>query len=316
MMKRTRPYAQPRPRRHTVPEPAPARGHIPSRAQRRPSARRSSRKRGVLVLLILLGLALGLIVRTCTANDRGASATVRSYDWSHLVWSGERLAYVEDRQTVSRLGVDVSDHQGLIDWASVAADGIDFAMVRLGYRGYSEGALNVDSRASYNLDGAASAGLDVGAYFFSQAISVDEAREEAEFVLEILDGRALDMPIAFDHEPVEGVAGRANALDSETLTACANVFCETLEAAGYATMVYGNQHDLERLAEGGNSAQGSATDAEALADAVGGRAIWFAAYDVAQPTTAYAFTMWQYTNAGSVAGIETSVDLNILLPAS
>lgn len=238
------------------------------------------------------------------------------YIWSHLSWSGDRLSYTEDGQTVSRLGVDVSDHQGFIDWEAVAADGIDFAMVRLGYRGYTEGALNRDAYAAYNLEGAEAAGLEVGAYFFSQATSVDEAREEAAFVLELLGGRALEMPVAFDHEPIVGVAGRANDVDSTTLAACAAAFCETLEDAGYATMVYGNDQDLARFISTDSAVLSDASSsAQALVDALGGREVWFAAYGATIPQTSFIFRMWQYTNTGTVAGIDTSVDLNILLPA-
>ena len=198
----------------------------------------------------------------------------------------------------SQLGVDVSDHQGAIDWSAVASDGVDFAFVRVGNRGYTEGALYADTRYAENIDNATSAGLDVGAYFFSQAVSVEEAREEAEFVLRLLAGRYLALPVAYDHEPVADGAGRANNMDRETLTACARAFCERLEQGGYETMIYGNSGDMARYDR---------------AD-LGGRPVWFAEYDAAEPHAQFDFAIWQYTNGGSVAGIDTAVDLNLLLP--
>ncbi|MFQ9181535.1 MAG: GH25 family lysozyme, partial [Eggerthella lenta] len=144
------------------------------------------------------------------AAEPAAQAYVSPYDWSGLERSGDRLAFRENGEVRSQLGVDVSDHQGAIDWSAVASDGVDFAFVRVGNRGYTEGALYADTRYAENIDNATSAGLDVGAYFFSQAVSVEEAREEAEFVLRLLAGRYLALPVAYDHEPVADGAGRAN----------------------------------------------------------------------------------------------------------
>lgn len=328
MTGRHAPHTQARPRArrgsvHVAPHRARTSRQQRAAARRSPRAqgsgpsRRAPRRIGILAALLIVGLIIGIIVRSCVAGDGAQSGMSSPYTWSHLSWSGDRLSYVEDGQTVSRLGVDVSDHQGYIDWEAVAADGIDFAMVRLGYRGYTEGVLNRDAYAAYNLEGAQAAGIDVGAYFFSQATTVDEAREEAAFVLGLLDGRSLEMPVAFDHEPIAGVAGRANDVDSATLAACAAAFCETLEEAGYATIVYGNDQDLARFISTDSTMLGDASSrARALSDALGGREVWFAAYGTATPQTSFVFRMWQYTNAGTVAGIDTSVDLNILLPAA
>ena len=208
------------------------------------------------------------------AAEPAAQAYVSPYDWSGLERSGDRLAFRENGEVRSQLGVDVSDHQGAIDWSAVASDGVDFAFVRVGNRGYTEGALYADTRYAENIDNATSAGLDVGAYFFSQAVSVEEAREEAEFVLRLLAGRYLALP------------------------ACARAFCERLEQGGYGTMIYGNSGDMARYDR---------------AD-LGGRPVWFAEYDAAQPHAQFDFAIWQYTNGGSVAGIDTAVDLNLLLP--
>lgn len=255
----------------------------------------------VLSTVALLG-ALGFMTACSSpAPETTAEAYVSPYDWNALERTGDqgdRLVYREDGTVRSQVGVDVSSYQGAIDWNAVAADGINFAFVRVGSRGYTEGALYADERYAENIDGATSAGLNVGAYFFSQAVSVEEAREEADFVLKLLAGRHLAMPVVFDHEPVSNTAGRANNLDRETLTAIAQAFCERLEQGGYSTMIYGNKGDMARY------------DRTQL----GNRQIWFAEYDATKPSAPFDFAIWQYTNAGTVAGIATAVDLNLLLP--
>lgn len=250
-----------------------------------------------ILCALALACAFGALAGCSQPADDAERPYVSPYDWSSLVRDGDRMAYAPNGEVRSRLGVDVSDHQEAIDWPAVADDGIDFALVRVGNRGYTEGALYADERYAENIDGATSAGLDVGAYFFSQAVSVEEAREEAEFVLELLAGRRLTLPVAYDHEPVPDEAGRANDVDGETLTACAVAFCERMEQGGYSTMVYGNAGDMERY------------DRAAL----GERPVWFAEYDANEPRAQFDFALWQYTNAGTVDGVETAVDLNLLL---
>lgn len=267
-------------------------------ATARPALWKSLAGVGLVALagLLLVGLLLNL--GRCSEPAPVETATpayVSPYDWAGLSRDGDRLTYSEDGETRSQVGVDVSDHQGEVDWQAVASDGIDFAFVRVGNRGYTEGGLSVDGRFAENADGAEAAGLEVGVYFFSQAVSVEEAREEADLVLSQLNGCALSLPVAFDHEPVADPSGRANNLDRATLTACAVAFCERVEAAGYTTMVYGNKGDMARY------------DRAALGD----RPVWFAEYDAAVPSGQFDFAIWQYTNGGSVAGIATPVDLNL-----
>jgi GH25 family lysozyme M1 (1,4-beta-N-acetylmuramidase) len=205
-----------------------------------------------------------------------------------------RVAYeAEGRQ--AKAGIDVSKYQGDIDWTAVAGDGVDFAMLRLGYRGYSEGGLFLDQTFAQNLQGALEAGLEVGVYFFSQAITPEEAEEEADYVLSVLDGQALALPIAFDWEPIHGSEARTDGLDGETLTRCAAAFCKRVEDAGYRPAVYFNQtqgylhYDLRQL-----------TDYE----------LWLAEYGAA-PDFYYHFDLWQYSQSGSVAGIQGDVDLDL-----
>ena len=193
------------------------------------------------------------------------------------------------------IGVDVSSWQGEIDWNAVAADGIDFAMLRLGYRGYSVGNLNTDAYFEANLQGAAAAGIDVGVYYFSQAITAEEAREEAQYLLAQLDGAQLTYPVVFDWELVSDKRGRANRLDTDTLVACANAFCDEVRAAGYKPMIYFNlytayeRYDLSRL---------NCQD------------FWSAEYRQT-PQFYYEAKMWQYTDSGRVKGIDGGVDMNI-----
>ena len=130
----------------------------------------------LLLALVAAGAlcAVGGAAFCISAQPAGtATGYVSPYDWAGLERDGDRLAYYEQGALHSRLGIDVSSHQGTVDWEAVAADGIDFALVRLGNRGYSEGSLHVDEQGAANLDGARAAGLDVGTYFFSQATTVE-----------------------------------------------------------------------------------------------------------------------------------------------
>lgn len=196
-------------------------------------------------------------------------------------------------------GIDVSSHQGEIDWTAVANDYIQFAILRIGVRGYSAGAVRADARFEENYAGCVENGIAVGCYFFSQAISPEEAVEEAEFLLEILNGRELDLPVVYDWEEITGEAARTDHVDKATVTACALAFCRRIEEAGYDAMVYCNssvgylRYDMAQM--------------EHLE-------FWFAEYESDWPSFAYDFALWQYSCTGKVAGINGNVDLNIWFP--
>lgn len=196
----------------------------------------------------------------------------------------------------SRLGIDVSYWQGEIDWQQVKEAGIEFVMIRIGLRGSEEGLLYEDDYARKNYEGAVKAGLSVGGYFFSQATSVQEAREEAEFALELTKDWQLDMPIAFDWEYL-GEDHRTASVDGQTLTDCALAFCEIIDQAGRESMIYFNPDfavnrlDMERLAQNG---------------------FWLAMYSDDMDFS-YRVDMWQYTCEGSVPGIRGNVDINLYL---
>lgn len=194
-------------------------------------------------------------------------------------------------------GVDVSAHQGPVDWEQVRAAGMEFAMVRLGYRGYTTGGVYTDEYARENLSGARKAGLKIGAYFYSQALTPEEAAQEAITCVGILKGMELDLPVVFDWEYVSAEA-RTGIMDRDTLMACAEAFCSAIEAAGYEAMIYFNPSLAESLLE-----------LEALTE----YRWWLAMYSD-QMTWPHAVEMWQYTNSGTVPGIEGNVDINLWFP--
>lgn len=198
----------------------------------------------------------------------------------------------------SSLGVDVSSHQGDIDWEAVADSGVEFAMIRIGFRGYLEGEINEDPRARVNIEGAKAAGLDVGAYFFSQAISTREAAREAAWAVAFLEGYDLELPLVYDWEHVESAEARTAGLtDRGLLTECAVTFCDVVEAAGYDPMVYFNIYQSRDL-----------YDLTALQD----YGFWIAQYTDGLDFP-YAVDLWQYTESGQVAGIQGRVDLDLWL---
>ena len=131
-----------------------------------------------------------------------------------------------------RLGVDVSDYQSGTDWQQLAQQGVDFAILRVGYRGYTQGALRTDSSFRTFVRGARAAGIDVGVYFFSQAVTVQEAIMEADYVLGLLDGVPLDLPVYFDWEPVFADDSRTASFDASRLTNIAAAFCRVVEQGG------------------------------------------------------------------------------------
>ncbi len=192
------------------------------------------------------------------------------------------------------VGIDVSSHQEEIDWQAVKNAGVDYAMIRVAWRGYTEGGLNVDAYAEENLRGATEAGLPVGVYVYSQAVSVEEAREEAAFVLELIAGWEITYPVVFDWEWVGGDARTAET-DGETVTACTQAFCQMVEAAGYTPAFYFNQ-DLA-----------STTFDLSLLQTYD---FWLAQYSDAM-TFPYDVAMWQYTCTGQVDGVSGDVDINL-----
>ena len=198
------------------------------------------------------------------------------------------------QQGSGKNGIDVSSHQGNIDWSSVKAAGINFAIIRVGYRGSQSGVLVEDSRFKKNIQGATAAGINVGVYFFTQAVTEAEAVEEASMALSLCSGYNLAYPIFVDTENGSGGA-RANGLDKATRTACVSAFCKTVANGGRKAGVYASK-----------SWYNNKIDASAFSSYF----IWVAQYNT---TCTYKgkYNMWQYSSKGSVPGIKGNVDVNI-----
>lgn len=253
---------------------------------------------------VVASACLGAAALTgCSAPEVAGTAEeefVSDYDWTGLRRDGDKLTYYENNQLASLWGIDVSEHQDKsIDWAQVADAGVQFAFVRVGNRGATEGTLNTDAFFQENATGAAAAGMVVGAYFFSQALTEDEAREEANFTIARLseaESQGVTFSyVAYDHEAVEIDGARANELSDAQFTANARSFCDVIAAAGYKPMIYGNPQDLERLSPH-------------LRDSY---PLWYAEYGVYIPTAPINFAIWQYSNTGQIPGIDGDVDLNL-----
>lgn len=266
---------------------------------------RTRRTVGGLVAVLIAATVLLCACSQRSGGSGGSSGPVdifdtaieSPYDWGNLVWDGYgRVDYVADGQVRSRIGIDVSEHNGPIDWEAVADDGISFVYVRAAWRGSTEGGLYEDEHFEDYLAGAHEAGLDVGLYVYSQAMDADEGREEAEFVLGLLDGRPLELPIAFDHETTADYTGRSDNITRDACTAAARAFCDTIEEAGYRAVIYGNSYEFARMDILSFQRQG----------------YWLAEYDD-EPSVPLYLYVWQYSNQGSVAGIDSPVDMNIEL---
>lgn len=224
---------------------------------------------------------------------------MHQYDYSRLNTENSLYTYTNEAGEVdSSVGIDVSKYQGDIDWEQVKAYGVEFVIIRLGYRGYGEeGTLGLDELYETNITGALDAGLEVGVYFFSQAITKEEAVEEAQFVLENIEKYNITMPVVFDTEIIEKEDARTYGVDGQVFTDACIAFCDEIELAGYDSMIYFNMIwsaftlDLTQLV---------------VYDK------WYADY-YEEPQYPYEFKMWQYTESGTVPGIEGNVDLNIIM---
>ena len=203
--------------------------------------------------------------------------------------------YLTDGKVTSYKGIDVSSHQGVIDWNLVAQDGVEFAFIRVGFRGYgSEGKLVVDEMFHTNIQQAKEAGVKVGVYMFSQATTEAELDEEVQLVLDNIASYQLDCPVVYDVEMISG-NGRMNNLTTEERTNLTLRFCEKIAQAGYRPMIY---HNTEMAAIRIDYAALEAYDK------------WYAAYN-RRMFFPYEFKVWQYSDKGSVQGIKTNVDMNI-----
>ena len=209
-----------------------------------------------------------------------------------------KMTYYIDDEVASCMGVDLSEYQGEVDFVKLKEQGFDYVILRIGGRYYSEqGDMYVDTNLHNYYKAAKDAGLHVGGYFFSQAKNAQDAIDEANFALDNIRGLKFDYPIAFDWEHIEGDTARTDDVSTTDLTDAAISFCDTIEEAGFESIIYTNtylmyyEYELERL-----------KDYE----------FWIADYEY-KPSMYYNFTMWQYDIEGQVEGIEGPVDMNICM---
>lgn len=220
-----------------------------------------------------------------------------SYDFSKLVSDDNNFKYIEDGRRLSFLGTDISKYQEDVDFYQLKDAGIDFVMLRVGARGYGTGQIKIDDCFLNNIQKATEAGLDVGVYFFSQAITEEEAVEEANIVIQNLAGYEIRYPVAFDMEYIDNDTARVEAVSKADKTKIAKAFLETVKAAGYRPMIYGDKEwllkriDLSKLIS---------------------YDVWLS-QESDIPDFPYEFTMWQYSTSGKINGISGLADLNMCL---
>ncbi|MDR0983637.1 MAG: glycoside hydrolase family 25 protein [Ruminococcus sp.] len=218
-----------------------------------------------------------------------------NYNYDNLRTKNGFKYYFEDSKIKSLVGIDISYHQKNINWAAVKNAGVEFAMIRVGYRGYGDGSLQYDQDYRKNIEGALNNGIKVGVYFFSQALNAEEGLAEANFILDAISEYDITFPVVFDWEPGGGDSPRSQDATVDGLTDAAVAFCEQVKNNNYIPMIYQSRnysylkYDLSRL-----------KDYE----------YWIA--DLNDTCSyKYQFKMWQYDTAGTVPGIEGRVDLNI-----
>ncbi len=271
--------------------------------------RRKLKVKNIGGLCILLFFLIATMVNACndfnenrkpvnTPNSVETDPRYRNtYNFSNFTYIDGRLQYDSDEYTYET-GIDVSVHQKEIDFEKVKNDGISFVYIRCGYRGYSTGELHEDSMFRTNIENATNAGLKIGVYFFSEAVNEEEAKEEASFVLNLIKDYKVALPIAYDMEYATD-DDRIKNLSYDELTACAEAFTDTIRSAGYDSTIYESSSWLI-----------NSIDMSVLQDH---NSFWVASYHTGKLPYDYVFDIWQYTPNGKVDGIETDVDLNIML---
>lgn len=267
---------------------------------------KKKKKQDQTLKLLAIGLAalllVGLVTMVWLAENEGEMPSPvetapkipsNAYELDAFYKNGDLMCYSAGEYLA---GIDVSAHQGVIQWQQVKEAGVEFAVIRAGYRGSTEGRLYEDEQFQYNMEGAAAVEIPVGIYFYSQALNTEEALEEAAYVCGLLEAYDVELPVFFDWE-YGGSGGRISSIEAVPLTECAIAFCEFVEAQGYAAGVYFNQtfgyHHFDLLQ---------------LQDYT----LWLAEYNEA-PTFRYHFDWLQYSDNGFVTGIEVPVDLDIIL---
>lgn len=255
----------------------------------------------IVATIVIISSIIFLIYKAYLFDNKysglGSSKEIPLNDFNLSKLKNDKNGYMcyEDDRYKSRLLIDVSSHNGEIDWDKVKGAGIDGVMIRLGYRGYGDATIVEDDCFQKNIAGAKDAGLKVGVYFFSQATTPEEAIEEAEYVTKKIWGRGVTLPVAFDMEPFMGNERFINH-DIKSKTEMADAFLKVISKFGYEPILYGNPTwlsndvDISKLTE---------------------YPVWLAHYTFSTEWP-YAFRMWQFTSQGRVSGINGDVDLNLI----
>lgn len=264
--------------------------------------RRLRRGSSITVSIVLIVFCVAIMCTIYNENQKQLRTPVISnlvendYNYYNLYTDGE-FKYYEDDQYTSLIGIDVSSHQGKIDWTQVKNAGIEFAYIRCGYRGYQTGDINPDETFTYNIEQAIANGIAVGVYFFSQATNQDEAKQEAEFTLKCIAPYEIDLPVVYDFEKAGGLFGRAYYQSKDVTTENAVLFCHMVQKNGYEAMIYNSTNLFDKL-----------FNMEYIQEFH----MWVAHYNTPYPTYPYTYEIWQYTDQGTVPGIEEPVDMDLM----
>ncbi len=270
------------------------------------SNRKKPKKRGSglpTVLGVLAMLAAVLLIVWCFDRSDGVTVSREGQDATYDLPINVRKAEDFTKDAEGHIsypgaiaGIDVSSHQGPIDWQTVKQAGAEFAIIRAAYRGYGAGGIFEDETFRDNFAAARAQGLKIGLYFFSQAVSSEEAREEADFIVSLLDGASLELPIYYDWEEISENGSRSSGMGGYAVGDYALAFCERITELGYEAGVYFNQrygYTIMQLSQ--------------LQD----YSFWLAEFRDA-PSFLYDIDVWQYTGEGRLDGIDTIVDLDLL----
>lgn len=260
------------------------------------------RNPSALVSIVLIVFSLLVMMMVYHENQKKLRTPVISnlvehdYDYSNLYSENGFILYEDDTYT-SIPGIDVSSHQGTIDWKKVKEAGVQFAYIRCGYRGYETGLINKDETFDYNISQAKANGIQVGVYFFSQAVSQKEAEEEAEFTLSCMKKYDIDLPVVYDFEKPGGIFARTYTQSKDVTTENAVLFCHIMQRKGYDAMIYNSTNLFEKL-----------FNLEYIQEF----GTWVAHYNTPYPTYPYTYQIWQYSDSGKIDGIDQAVDLDLM----
>lgn len=273
-----------------------------TRKRRNFTKRYRRRNPSALVSIVLIVFSLLVMMMVYHENQKKLRTPVISnlvehdYDYSNLYSENGFILYEDDTYT-SIPGIDVSSHQGMIDWKKVKEAGVQFAYIRCGYRGYETGLINKDETFDYNISQAKANGIQVGVYFFSQAVSQEEAEEEAEFTLSCMKKYDIDLPVVYDFEKPGGIFARTYTQSKDVTTENAVLFCHIMQRKGYDAMIYNSTNLFEKL-----------FNLEYIQEF----GTWVAHYNTPYPTYPYTYQIWQYSDSGKIDGIDQAVDLDLM----